>query len=63
MLGLSPRVPKFVKVFADIGTAIEAAVKDYASEVRARSFPAEEHTYAMKDEAPKATKTSKMTGS
>jgi 3-methyl-2-oxobutanoate hydroxymethyltransferase len=63
MLGLSPRVPKFVKEFAQIGTAIEEAVKAYAKEVRAREFPAEEHTYAMKDESGTATKKPKMTGS
>ena len=63
MLGLSPRVPKFVKEFAKIGEAIETAVKAYADDVRARKFPAEEHTYAMKDEAGKVTKKTKMTGS
>ena len=35
MLGLSPTVPKFVKKFAELGAAIENAVKDYAAEVRA----------------------------
>ncbi len=63
MLGLSPRVPKFVKEFAQIGAAIEEAVKAYADEVRTRKFPAEEHTYSMKDDTPGATKRSKMTGS
>jgi 3-methyl-2-oxobutanoate hydroxymethyltransferase len=50
MLGLSPRVPRFVKKFGKIGEAIEAAVKDYAHDVRARAFPTPEHTYAMLDE-------------
>lgn len=63
MLGLSPRVPKFVREFAQIGEAIETAVKAYADDVRARKFPAEEHTYAMKDDAGKVTKKTKMTGS
>ncbi|MGI9414272.1 MAG: 3-methyl-2-oxobutanoate hydroxymethyltransferase [Hyphomicrobiales bacterium] len=49
MLGLSPRVPKFVKEFGTIGAAIEGAIEAYASEVRARAFPAAEHTYEMKD--------------
>lgn len=62
MLGLSPRVPKFVKQFAQLGTAIEDAVKAYAEEVKARRFPAPEHTYALKDESP-APKPSKRTGS
>lgn len=47
MLGLSPRVPKFVKKYGSIGAAIEGAIRDYAGEVRQRSFPAVEHTYAM----------------
>ncbi len=46
MLGLSPRVPKFVKRYAELGPAIEAAVSTYAQEVRARTFPAAEHVYA-----------------
>lgn len=48
MLGLSPRVPKFVKRFGELGPGIEKAVADYAAEVRARSFPGPEHVYAMK---------------
>jgi 3-methyl-2-oxobutanoate hydroxymethyltransferase len=48
MLGLSPRVPKFVKRFAALGPSIEQAVKDYAQEVRARTFPAQEHVYPMR---------------
>ncbi|MFV0367604.1 MAG: 3-methyl-2-oxobutanoate hydroxymethyltransferase [Hyphomicrobiaceae bacterium] len=48
MLGLSPRVPKFVKEFGKVGAAIEGAIKSYSQEVRARTFPAPEHTYAMR---------------
>ncbi len=48
MLGLSPNVPKFVKKFGAIGTAIDRAIASYADEVRARTFPAPEHTYALK---------------
>jgi 3-methyl-2-oxobutanoate hydroxymethyltransferase len=48
MLGLSPRVPKFVKRFGDLGPGIEAAIKAYAEEVRARSFPGPEHVYPMR---------------
>jgi 3-methyl-2-oxobutanoate hydroxymethyltransferase len=56
MLGLSPRVPKFVKEFGRIGAAIESAIRSYAEEVRARRFPEPAHTYAMKDESgPPAT--------
>lgn len=49
MLGLSPKVPKFVKEFGEVGQAIERAIKSYADEVRTRSFPAPENTYEMKD--------------
>ena len=48
MLGLSPRVPKFVKRYGDLGPSIEAASAAYSAEVRERTFPAAEHTYAMK---------------
>ncbi len=50
MLGLSDHVPKFVKEFGQVGSAIEAAIKAYAGEVATRKFPASEHTYAMKDD-------------
>jgi 3-methyl-2-oxobutanoate hydroxymethyltransferase len=63
MLGLSPRVPKFVKEYAKLGAGIESAVKAFASEVRARDFPAAEHTYPMADEDSGVTKKTKMTGS
>jgi 3-methyl-2-oxobutanoate hydroxymethyltransferase len=45
MLGLSPRVPKFVKRYGDIGPSIAKAIETYAKEVRERTFPAPEHTY------------------
>ena len=49
MLGLSPRVPKFVKEFGEVGKAIEKAIAAYAEDVRTRSFPTPANTYAMKD--------------
>jgi 3-methyl-2-oxobutanoate hydroxymethyltransferase len=49
MLGLSPRVPKFVKEFGKVGKAIEKAIKLYADDVRSRQFPAPENTYEVKD--------------
>ena len=52
MLGLSPRVPKFVKRYTSLGPSIEAAVADYADEVRKRTFPTAEHVYTMR---PKTT--------
>lgn len=48
MLGLSPRVPKFVREFGRIGNAIEKAISSYADEVRGGRFPAEEHSYSVK---------------
>src|SRR5258708_4600680 len=51
MLGLSPRVPKFVKRFGELGPSIEQAGKGYAEEVRARTFPAAEHVYPMRQAA------------
>ena len=52
MLGLSPRVPKFVRRYGDLGPSIGKAVADYAADVRARRFPAAEHTYPMKAKKP-----------
>jgi 3-methyl-2-oxobutanoate hydroxymethyltransferase len=63
MLGLSPRVPKFVKEYAQIGEQIETAVKTYANEVRNRVFPSDAYTYPMFDEPAPVTKKPKMTGS
>ena len=50
ILGLYPRfVPKFAKRYADVTSAIRAAVGDYASEVRTGAFPAERHVFKMDD--------------
>ena len=43
-------VPKFVKRYAEIGTEMAVAVAQYASEVRARRFPAKEHTYSVEED-------------
>jgi 3-methyl-2-oxobutanoate hydroxymethyltransferase len=48
MLGLSPRVPKFVKRYTELGPSIDKAVADYAAEVRTRTFPGAAHVYPMK---------------
>jgi 3-methyl-2-oxobutanoate hydroxymethyltransferase len=48
MLGLSPRVPKFVKRYGELGPGIETAVAAYAADVRARAFPGAEHVYPMR---------------
>jgi len=48
MLGLLPRVPKFVRRYGDLGPAIESAVAAYAADVRSRAFPSPEHVYPMR---------------
>jgi len=48
MLGLSSKTPKFVRRYADLGPAIEAAVEGYAKDVRSRAFPGPEHVYGLK---------------
>ena len=48
MLGLSPRVPKFVRRYGELGPSIEAAVAAYASDVRSRAFPGPEHVYPLR---------------
>jgi 3-methyl-2-oxobutanoate hydroxymethyltransferase len=48
MLGLSPRAPKFVRRYADIGPSIDEAVEKYAADVRARAFPGPDNVYGMK---------------
>lgn len=45
MLGLNPRPPKFVKVYGALGEMIESAVRAYAEDVTARSFPTESQVY------------------
>jgi 3-methyl-2-oxobutanoate hydroxymethyltransferase len=48
MLGLNPNPPKFVREYAHLAAAIEAAVKAYAGDVRERRFPGTENVYPMK---------------
>jgi 3-methyl-2-oxobutanoate hydroxymethyltransferase len=52
MLGLSARVPKFVKRYGDLGPSIEKAVADYAAEVRSRAFPGPDQVYGMRAKKP-----------
>jgi 3-methyl-2-oxobutanoate hydroxymethyltransferase len=50
LLGIHPdsgRLPRFIKEYAHIGAAMRDGVEAYASEVRARAFPAPEHTYPI----------------
>lgn len=39
--------PKFVKKFADVGSAMKQAFADYIAETKAGTFPAKEHTFAI----------------
>jgi 3-methyl-2-oxobutanoate hydroxymethyltransferase len=45
MAGLSPRTPKFVKKYADLGSVLGQAARSFAEDVLAGSFPTEEHSY------------------
>lgn len=51
MLGLSARVPKFVRRYGELGPMIEAAIQNYANDVRSRAFPGPENVYAVKPKA------------
>jgi 3-methyl-2-oxobutanoate hydroxymethyltransferase len=47
MLGLSGGyLPKFVKLYEDMGKPIESVIRIYAEEVRGRKFPAKENLYS-----------------
>ncbi|HVZ21796.1 MAG TPA: 3-methyl-2-oxobutanoate hydroxymethyltransferase [Vicinamibacterales bacterium] len=50
MLGLSSRVPRFVKQYANLGDAIVTAIREYIADVRSGRFPEARHTYSMPDE-------------
>ncbi len=45
MLGLTPRTPKFVKRYAELGADAGRALAEYAQDVRARRFPETQQTY------------------
>ena len=46
MLGLFTEFrPKFVKRYAELGKTADEAIATYAAEVRARAFPADEHSF------------------
>jgi 3-methyl-2-oxobutanoate hydroxymethyltransferase len=48
LLGLyEGHAPRFVKQYAELAPTIEAAVGEFAAEVRNGSFPQEKHTYSM----------------
>src|SRR5690242_4679442 len=46
LLGLDDAfTPKFVKRFAELGASVRGAVSAYVSEVKARSFPGDAHSF------------------
>lgn len=45
MLGMFERVPKFVKRYGDMASVVSKAAKQYAEEVRDRSFPTQDQIY------------------
>jgi 3-methyl-2-oxobutanoate hydroxymethyltransferase len=47
LLGIYERQPRFAKRYAELKLEMVAAVAEYAAEVRARKFPAPEHTYSI----------------
>lgn len=50
MLGLYKGVsPRFLKVYADLGTTIVSALTQFRSEVETRAYPAPENTYSIDD--------------
>lgn len=51
MLGMySDFTPKFVKKFADVGTAMKSAFKEYIEETKSGMFPSEQHSFKMNDD-------------
>ncbi|MFH1996503.1 MAG: 3-methyl-2-oxobutanoate hydroxymethyltransferase [Candidatus Omnitrophota bacterium] len=57
MVGLYDRfVPKFVKQFAKLSPQIDDAIRSYKSEVEKIKFPAEEHSFTIKDDEMKKLK-------
>ncbi|WP_430465066.1 3-methyl-2-oxobutanoate hydroxymethyltransferase [Tabrizicola sp.] len=57
MLGLFTEFrPKFVKRYAELGKTADEAIATYAAEVRARTFPADEHSFpdALPAKGPKS---------
>lgn len=51
MLGLSERVPKFVRRYGNLAAGIEEAIKGYADDVRSRAFPGPDNVYSLKPKA------------
>lgn len=48
MLGLSPKVPKFVRSYGKLADHIRGAVQAYTADVQSRAFPGEANVYKPK---------------
>lgn len=48
MLGLFDKTPRFIRTYANIKEVIATAAKQYAEDVRAGKFPAEQESYSLK---------------
>ncbi|MBV9096327.1 MAG: 3-methyl-2-oxobutanoate hydroxymethyltransferase [Streptosporangiaceae bacterium] len=46
MAGLSPRLAKFVKTYADLAAVLRGAATAFADDVTSGAFPGEEHSYS-----------------
>ncbi|MCD5322967.1 MULTISPECIES: 3-methyl-2-oxobutanoate hydroxymethyltransferase [Pontibacillus] len=44
------RLPKFVKSYADLNTTITVALTSYVEDVKKKEFPADSHSFQMKEE-------------
>ena len=45
ILGISPRIPRFVRIFMEGADSIESAIQNYVGAVKDGSFPAAEHCF------------------
>jgi len=50
LLGIFERTPKFVKRYANLAGEMKNAFHEFSTEVKAKSFPAADHTVEMDDE-------------
>jgi len=63
MLGLFTGLkPKFVKRYAELGTAAVQAVESYVAEVRSGTFPSSEHQYSEDPSGPKDGSATNVSG-
>jgi 3-methyl-2-oxobutanoate hydroxymethyltransferase len=46
MAGLTPRIPKFVKQYADVAGVLRGAAQSFAADVTAGAYPGPEHSYS-----------------